>query len=117
MQLFDTVHLALERALSGASQRHEALSENIANVNTPGYKRRDVDFHSALQAAMPFGDSAVANAPFGITVDDSAPIRADGNSVDVDAENAGLAQNALEYEAISQVLRSRDDIIRSALGV
>ena len=117
MQLFDTVHIALERALSGASQRHAALSENIANVNTVGYKRKDVDFHSALQAAMPGGSSAIANVPFATATDDAAPVRADGNSVDMDTENAGLAQNALEYEALTQVLRSRDDILRSAMGV
>ncbi len=117
MQLFDTVHLALERALQGASLRHEALSENIANVNTPGYQRRDVDFHSALQAAMPAGHGAVSSVPFAVNVDDAAPVRADGNSVDMDAEAAGLAQNALEYEALSSVLRTRDEIIRSAMGV
>jgi flagellar basal-body rod protein FlgB len=116
MQLFDSVHLALERALQGASMRHAALSENIANVNTPGYQRKDVDFHSALQAAMPGGDSAVQNVPFAVATDDAAPVRADGNSVDMDTEAAGLAQNALEYEALTQVLRSRDEIIRSAIG-
>ncbi len=116
MQLFDTVHLALERALQGAALRHTALSENIANVNTPGYQRRDVDFHSALQAAMPGGRAALAAAPFAVSVDDAAPVRADGNSVDMDTEAAGLAQNALEYEALGQVLRARDEIIRSAMG-
>jgi flagellar basal-body rod protein FlgB len=116
MQLFDTAHISLERALQGASMRHAALSENIANVNTPGYQRRDVDFHSALQAAMPAGNGAIAGVPFATTVDDSAPVRADGNSVDMDTENAGLAQNALEYEAITQVLSARDAILRSAIG-
>ena len=116
MQLFDTVHLALERALQGAALRHTALSENIANVNTVGYKRKDVDFHSALQAAMPAGRDALEGAPFSVSVDDSAPVRADGNSVDMDVEAAGLAQNALEYEAIGQVLRARDEIVRSAMG-
>ena len=116
MQLFDTAHLALERALQGAALRHEALSENIANVNTPGYQRRDVDFHSALQAAMPAGRGALASVPFAASVDGAAPVRADGNSVDMDAEAAGLAQNALEYEALSQVLRARDEIVRSAIG-
>src|SRR3712207_4590909 len=116
MQLFDTVHLALERALQGASMRHTALSENIANVNTPGYQRREVDFHSALRAAMPAGKTAIESVPFSVSVDDAAPVRADGNSVDMDAEAAGLAQNALEYEALSQVLRARDEIIRSAIG-
>ena len=116
MQLFDTVHLALERALTGASMRHAALSENIANVNTPGYQRKDVDFHSALQAAMPGGTSALAATGFTVETDGAAPVRADGNSVDIDTENAGLAQNALEYEALGQVLKARDEILRTAIG-
>jgi flagellar basal body rod protein FlgB len=43
-------------------------------------------------------------------------MRPDGNSVDVDAESANLAQNALEYEALAQVLRARGDIIEIAMG-
>jgi len=116
MQLFDSAHIALERALQGSSMRHAALSENIANVNTPGYQRRDVDFKSALQAAMPGGSSAISSAPFAPAVDGAAAVRVDGNSVDVDTENAALAQNALEYEAMTQVLRARDEITRSAIG-
>ena len=116
MQLFDSVHLSLERALQGASQRHSALSENLANVNTPGYKRQDVDFHGVLQAAMPFGKQAIGSAPFQTETDDSSPVRADGNSVDADVEAAQLAQNALEYEAMTKVLGARDDILRSAMG-
>ena len=116
MQLFDSVHIALERALQGSSMRHAALSENIANVNTPGYQRRDVDFKTALQAAMPGGGSAISSVPFAPAVDGASPVRADGNSVDIDTENAALAQNALEYEAMTQVLRARDEITRSAIG-
>src|SRR4051794_12528742 len=102
MQLFDTVHSALERAMQGATLRHSALAQNLANVNTPGYIRKDVDFHAALAAAMPGGTDAVQGASFGVQTDDSAPVRADGNSVDVDTENADLAENALEYEALAQ---------------
>ncbi len=116
MELFDTVHMALERAISGSSLRHEALAENLANVNTPGYRRSDVDFHSALQAAMPAGKDAVASTPIAAQVDNATPMRADGNSVDVDVENANLAQNALEYEALATVLKTRNQIIEIALG-
>ncbi|HEX8085823.1 MAG TPA: flagellar basal body rod protein FlgB [Solirubrobacteraceae bacterium] len=116
MELFDTVHVALERAIQGSALRHQALASNLANVNTPGYKRQDVDFHSALQAAMPGGPAALASAQIAPAVDDAAPMRPDGNSVDVDAENANLAQNALEYEALAQVLRARTDIIEIAMG-
>src|SRR4051794_37870740 len=48
MELFDTTQIGLERALSGASLRQQAIAQNIANVNTPGYRRQDVDFQSAL---------------------------------------------------------------------
>jgi flagellar basal-body rod protein FlgB len=116
MQLFDTVHAALERAIQGSALRHTALAENLANVNTPGYRRRDVDFHSALQAAMPAGRGAVQAAPLAAEVDPAAPLRVDGNSVDVDVEAANLAQNALEYEALAQVLRARGDILEIAIG-
>ena len=116
MELFDTVHLALERAIQGSSLRHQAIAQNLANVNTPGYRRQDVDFHSALQAAMPGGTEAVAATPIAAAVDPAAPMRADGNSVDVDSEAANLAKNALEYEALAQVLRARGDIIEIALG-
>ena len=116
MELFDTVHVALERAIHGSGLRHEALAENLANVNTPGYRRQDVDFHSALQAAMPAGRDVVAATPIAAEVDPAAPMRPDGNSVDVDAENANLAQNALEYEALAQVLRARGDILEIAMG-
>jgi flagellar basal-body rod protein FlgB len=116
MELFDTVHIALERAMQGSGLRHQALAENLANINTPGYRRQDVDFHTALQAAMPAGRDAVAATPIETTVDAAAPMRPDGNSVDVDAESANLAQNALEYEALAQVLRARGDIIEIALG-
>ena len=116
MELFDTVHTALARAIQGSGLRHEALAENIANVNTPGYRRQDVDFHSALQAAMPGGEQALAATPISAAVDAAAPMRPDGNSVDMDAEAANLAQNALEYEALAQVLRVRGDILEIALG-
>ena len=116
MEIFDTVHVALERAIQGAGLRHEALASNLANVNTPGYRRQDVDFHSALQAAMPAGRDAVAATAIGAEVDETAPMRPDGNSVDIDGEAANLAENALTYEALTQVLRVRGDILEIAIG-
>ena len=116
MEIFDTVHVALERAIQGAGLRHEALASNLANVNTPGYRRQDVDFHSALQAAMPGGRDSLLAAEIAPAVDASAPMRPDGNSVDIDAEAANLAPNALTSEALTQVLRGRGDICEIAIG-
>jgi flagellar basal-body rod protein FlgB len=117
--LFDTTQLALERAISGASQRHAALAANLANVNTPGYQRVDVDFHSALQGAMAGDDPHrdVERAAFSPQRDGAAVSRADGNGVDADAESAKIAANALEQQAAVQVAHTRIAILKSAMGV
>lgn len=124
MNLFDTTQLALEGAMHGASRRHEVLAANVANVNTPGYKRRDVDFHSALSGALEAaqaGDSArdrlASAANIAEQVDAGMTQRVDGNGVDIDTESAELAKNGLEYDAMVQVAKGRMDILRSAMGV
>jgi flagellar basal-body rod protein FlgB len=120
--LFDTTQLALERAIEGAGKRHEALAANLANANTPGYQRVDVDFHGALAAAMTGGEddanTALQGLSFAPTKDASAgATRADGSTVDVDAESAKLAANALEQQAAVQVAHARIGILKAAMGV
>ena len=115
--LRDTTQIALERAISGASARHNALASNLANANTPGYQRVDVDFHGALAAAM--GDrQALEGMSFRPSTDLSAGVvRADGSTVDVDAESARLAANALEHSAAVTVAGTRIHILQIAMGV
>jgi flagellar basal-body rod protein FlgB len=118
MQIFDTTQAALAAAMTGAAQRQNAIADNIANVDTPGYQRRDVDFHGALRSAMATDPAALDGMSFSPAVDPTAaPVRADGNTVDIDRESAAEASNGLEYEALSQVLKARDDIIQTAIGV
>src|SRR3954470_1037898 len=116
MPLFDTTQLGLERAISGAAQRQTALASNLANANTPGYKPKDVDFHSALRAAFESGASAeqVHTTPFAESTQTGVE-RADGSGVDVDVESSKLSQNALEYQTLVQVARGRIDILESAI--
>ena len=118
--LFDTTQLALERAIEGAGKRHEALAANLANANTPGYQRVDVDFHGALAAAMAGGEdtrSALDRLSFTPAKDMTAgATRADGSTVDVDAESAKLAANALEHQAAVQVAHARIGILKAAMG-
>ena len=117
--LIDTTQLALERSISGAAQRHEALAANLANASTPGYRRVDVDFHGALAAALGTGDKAtVEHTAFTTQADASVGVtQADGNSIDVDNESAKLSANALESEAAIAVAKARIGILKSAMGV
>jgi flagellar basal-body rod protein FlgB len=118
--LFDTTQLALERAIEGAGKRHEALAANLANANTPGYQRVDVDFHGALASAIGRGEEsreALHSLSFAPARDASAgAVRADGSTVDVDSESARLAANALEHQAAVQVAHARIGILKAAMG-
>jgi len=121
--LFDTTQLALERAVSGAAQRNTALASNLANANTPGYQRVDVDFHSALASALSSGDAVQARSSLDAMAFQPQPdlsvgaTRADGSTMDVEAESAKLSANALEQQAAVQVAKARIAILQSAIGV
>ena len=117
MTLFDNTQLGLERAITGASMRQEVLANNLANAETPGFQRSDVDFHTTLAQAMKTGDAAsIENTSFSAQQDNQT-LRADGNGVDIDVESANMAKNGLEYEALVSVAKARIGILRSAMGV
>lgn len=116
MDLIDTTQLALHRAISGTSLRQTTLANNLANANTPGYQRQDVDFHSALKSAIAGGSSAVKNVRASASADPTAPLRFDGSSVDVDKENAAMAENGLEHEALVAVSKARVQILKTAMN-
>jgi flagellar basal-body rod protein FlgB len=114
VEIYDTTQSALEKAILGASARQQAITENLANVDTPGYQRVDVDFHKTLRDAMASGD--LKGATFSPQRDASAQVRPDGSTVDADVEAAAQARNGLEYETLVQVSKARVDIIEAAMG-
>lgn len=116
MSLFDTTQLSLEAAMRGSSLRQTLLTDNLANVNTPGYQRKDVDFHATLQAAQQTG-SSMESVAFSPSTDASRTVRPDGSGIDADQESAELAKNALEYQALVSVAGSRTTILQVAMGV
>ncbi|HKE78724.1 MAG TPA: flagellar basal body protein [Solirubrobacteraceae bacterium] len=116
VELYDTTQLALEKAIEGAAARQQAIAANLANVDTPGYQRVDVDFHQTLQNAMASGGEGLRGATFSPQRDATAQVRPDGSTVDPDVESATQARNGLEYEALVQISKARIDILQSAMG-
>lgn len=111
MELFDVTFQSLDLALGAAGKRQEVLANNLANVNTPGYKRLDVEFDGMLAKAVDAaraGDRSQLEAlrP-GVSTDDQVAVRADGNSVDVDQEMAFLAENNIRYNALVQLTQKK----------
>ena len=101
----------LDRAADASWTRETVIGNNIANVDTPGYKRQDVAFESVLQKALGSSryqsmDSKVAAAKTKNlsvrTYTDYAnySYRLDGNNVDVENENVMLAENQLKYQGL-----------------
>jgi flagellar basal-body rod protein FlgB len=115
MALVDSTQQLLEAAMRGSWQRETALTNNIANADTPGYQPQEVNFESALQGALGGGESP-SEVQFA-TVTEPEEAGPNGTSVSVDQESAKLAENGLDYQALTQVVGARDSIIRSAMGV
>lgn len=102
--------LAQTRALDASSLRHQVISHNLANANTPNYKRQDVVFETQLSRAMEQdrrcgvgrGSSAVSGVTPQVVTLKTTSTRMDGNNVDLEAEAVSLAENTLRYEVLSQ---------------
>ncbi len=115
MALVDSTQQLLEAAMRGSWQRQIALTNNVANADTPGFKRADVNFASALQSAVQGGVSP-SQMEFQAEPQPAEP-GPNGSGVSVDQESARLAENGLDYQALTQVLAARNGIMRSAIGI
>ena len=119
----------LETVADASWTRNSLISNNIANVDTPGYKRKDLQFEAFLEEELSGRsslDEEVAGADLsvlnGYTYTDYGNVsyRLDGNNVDIDTENSYLAQNQLKYytvlDSISQEFSRLKSVVKSGTG-
>ena len=110
--VFDYVNV-LNKAADAAWTRNDVLANNIANMDTPGYKRQDVDFESQLKQAMRSTRFKSVDDRVGAINDTELETRVytdasgfsyrlDGNNVDIDTETARLAENQIRYNGLVQ---------------
>ncbi len=100
----------IESAMNGAGLRHRVISSNIANVDTPGYKRLQVSFEEGLaqltESLVTTDPKHVSGLKQGIPSpqvkkDETTSMRVDGNNVDVDVEMAELTKNSIYYNTLA----------------
>lgn len=110
----------LERSMDLSALRSQLLSQNIANVNTPNFKRLDMDFAAIMNETMNsqplpmrltnprhlIGRTSEWNQP-PVIRDTQTSSRVDGNNVDVEYEMAKIAENSMFYQALSSSWRSQ----------
>lgn len=123
----------LEKSLNASWTRNDIISQNLANVDTPQYKRKDVAFEEFLSDSM--GRSRlegtvtdkrhiainskgkVDNVEPELVEDNSnSSMRIDGNNVDIDSEMANLAKNQIKYNALIQMLNGSYSKIKSVIS-
>ena len=129
--LFTKTMSLMGKGLDAASLRNTVISNNLANVDTPGFKRSDVVFEDELRKALtktgqiqgmitnpkhiPIGSPSVSNISPKVELQNDTTMRNDGNNVDIDREMALMAKNTITYSALAQMLNGNFSKIRSAI--
>jgi len=128
--IFDSTFSVARTALSGLSRRQTAISANVANIDTPGYQRKDVTFEDALKAEMGVSPSAMRTTDprhFSSTLTpassngssarprDVVSERNDANTVSIDEEMINLVDTQLRFQALAQTTGRRIATLRTAI--
>ncbi len=122
MDLFtNPVMVALKKGLDAGALRQRVISNNIANINTPNFKKSSVAFESLLKTALGEGPvklqttdprhfagaSTLAEVRPEVKVIRTTSMRADGNNVDIDEEMTNLAANDIQFQAAAREISER----------
>ena len=124
-----TVLNVLQKGLEASSMRQQVLSNNVANIDTPNFKRSDVDFQAVLGAVLgeksgnlsmkltsPKHISGLADGNgSGLVTDQTTSLRNDGNNVDVDHEMSNVAENGLYYNSLTRAISSQLGLLRMVI--
>lgn len=121
----------MTKALNASWKRNEVISSNIANVNTPNYKKASVEFESLLQSFLktdsvagktthqkhiPIGIRSLNELDYRINTQKDFMTRRDGNNVDIDVEMGELSKNIINYNTISTQMNNSFKRLRSAIN-
>ena len=107
----------LEAGIRAEELRQKTIASNVANIETPGYRRVDVRFEQSLAKAL--------KSPGGLDCDEvkpeiyqpnDTPLKANGNNVNMEAEIGNLVQNSLRYTTYVRLLRRKFSQIESAMS-
>ena len=116
----------LEKAADASWTRETLIANNLANAETPGYKRQDIDFQTALKNELgnykytsldkKIDRVQLSNLnPMIYTDSESYSYRLDGNNVDIDTEQVELASEQIKYQALTTSINSEFDRLRSVI--
>jgi flagellar basal-body rod protein FlgB len=117
--VIDIVTNQIEHYMDLLSARQKLVASNIANIDTPGYKAKDMDFQfefqkSLTQESLTQGSLAQGHAP-NVVDSPGLVVKGDGNNVSLDRESRLLAENALRFSVASTLMKAQLKTVMSAI--
>ena len=118
MSKVDNIFDIIESGIRAETLRQKTIGNNIANLNTPGYRRKDVNFTDLLAKAMD-SDGAVdlGNIEPEIFQPETTVINSKGNDVNMELEIGEMVKNTLLHKAYIRILQKKYDQIDMAINV
>lgn len=125
---FNYINL-MNKALDGSWKKNSAIANNIANVNTPGYKREVVSFEETLRNEIGLQRKLPLDKTNSMHIDPNYPgsieaeklmntsYRVDDNNIDIDVENAELAKNTIYYNSLITEINGQYNRLKAALRI
>jgi flagellar basal-body rod protein FlgB len=113
----DAVSQVLASALDGVTLRQQVIADNIANVDTPGFRASSVDFETQLKAAIGDGTFQAGQDADGVTASTSptdTPVGANGNNVDLRKETMAAVQSQFQYQILTRAVNERFNLVKTA---
>src|SRR5262249_46089119 len=101
--------------MDAAMARQRVIAKNLANVDTPGFKAREIRFSRELKDALRAGGDSVKDVGIEV-VERDGPAKPDGNSVDLDRELSDLSENALTYQTLVTLVALKTNMMRAAIA-
>jgi flagellar basal-body rod protein FlgB len=108
--MVDSVSRSLEKYMDVLASRQKLVASNIANVDTPGYKTKDLDFQSEFNSLL----QGTSSAPTAQEVT-GLHIKNDGNNVSLDREARLLSENSIRFSAASSLMKGQLRMLKSAI--
>lgn len=113
---FDKNFAVLEQLMTISANRQKVIAHNIANVDTPGYRRKELNFEEELLRAVEDNDiTAMREVEGKITESMDPTLRNDGNNVDINKEMGQLNKNSMAYSLYTQLYAKKMDMLRMAM--
>lgn len=112
MPMNDVTMTAIHAALSGLAARQRTVADNIANVETPGFLARKVDFERSLQGAIDAGRPAATRVSTTLSAEATT---ANGNNVKIDDETLAMIDTNLRYQAMTEAMNGKFRVLRASI--